>query len=104
MFRSVFLRSPPRRLGRFSRCRPENTTFNGSLKNNAPIDPPNASLQSYHQIGFKVKAPDEIVVGNWRDEKFLEGRLFDTVLMDYLVGAIDGFAPYYQVPYGGMVR
>lgn len=44
-----------------------------------------------------VKAPDEIVVGNWRDEKFLEGRVFDTVLMDYLVGAIDGFAPYYQV-------
>ncbi|CAN0557575.1 unnamed protein product, partial [Ectocarpus sp. 12 AP-2014] len=27
------------------------------------------------QIGFKVKTPDEIVVGNWRDEKFLEGRV-----------------------------
>lgn len=49
------------------------------------------------QIGFSVKAPDEIVVGNWRDEQFLEGRVFDTVLADYLVGAIDGFAPYYQV-------
>ncbi|CAN0558261.1 unnamed protein product, partial [Ectocarpus sp. 8 AP-2014] len=48
------------------------------------------------QIGFKVKTPDEIVVGNWRDEKFLEGQVFDTVLADYLVGAIDGFAPYYQ--------
>ncbi|CAN0130013.1 unnamed protein product, partial [Scytosiphon promiscuus] len=48
------------------------------------------------EIGFKVKAPDEIVVGNWRDEKFLEGKVFDTVLADYLVGAIDGFAPYYQ--------
>ncbi|CAM9877398.1 unnamed protein product, partial [Hapterophycus canaliculatus] len=48
------------------------------------------------QIGFKVKAPDEIVVGNWRDDKFLEGKVFDTVLADYLVGAIDGFAPYYQ--------
>ncbi|CAM9900998.1 unnamed protein product [Ectocarpus fasciculatus] len=48
------------------------------------------------EIGFKVKTPDEIVVGNWRDDKFLEGRVFDTVLADYLVGAIDGFAPYYQ--------
>lgn len=55
------------------------------------------SFRFVSQIGFKVKAPDEIVVGNWRDEKFLEGRVFDTVLMDYLVGAIDGFAPYYQV-------
>lgn len=49
------------------------------------------------QIGFKVKAPNEIVIGNWRDEKFLEGQVFDTVLADYLVGAIDGFAPYFQV-------
>lgn len=49
------------------------------------------------QIGFKVKDPDEIVIGNWRDERFLEGQVFDTVLADYLVGAIDGFAPYFQV-------
>ncbi|CAN0384918.1 unnamed protein product, partial [Laminaria digitata] len=48
------------------------------------------------EIGFKVKAPDEIVIGNWRDERFLEGQVFDTVLADYLVGAIDGFAPYFQ--------
>lgn len=49
------------------------------------------------QIGFTVKPPDEIVIGNWRDERFLEGQVFDTVLADYLVGAIDGFAPYFQV-------
>ncbi|CAM9557708.1 unnamed protein product [Discosporangium mesarthrocarpum] len=48
------------------------------------------------EVGFKVQDPNEIVLGNWRDEKFLEGRVFDTVLADYLVGAIDGFAPYFQ--------
>lgn len=31
------------------------------------------------------------------DENFLKGRVFDTVLADYLIGAIDGFAPYFQV-------
>lgn len=38
-----------------------------------------------------------MVIGNWRDENFLKDRVFDTVLADYLVGAIDGFAPYFQV-------
>ena len=49
------------------------------------------------QIGFAVKPPDEIVIGNWRDDNFLKDRVFDTVLADYLIGAIDGFAPYFQV-------
>jgi len=41
---------------------------------------------------------DRIVLGNWADEALLEGERYDTVLADYLVGAIEGFAPYYQ-PY-----
>lgn len=49
------------------------------------------------QIGFTVKPPDEVVIGNWMDENFLNGRVFDTILADYLIGAIDGFAPYFQV-------
>ncbi|CAM9589685.1 unnamed protein product [Sphacelaria rigidula] len=52
--------------------------------------------QTRKEIGFEVKAPDEMVIGNWRDENFLKDRVFDTVLADYLVGAIDGFAPYFQ--------
>ncbi|MCC5856351.1 MAG: hypothetical protein JJU10_11835 [Idiomarina sp.] len=39
---------------------------------------------------------DRLVIGNWVDEKMLEGEQFDTVLVDYLIGAIDGFAPYWQ--------
>ncbi|KAG5186036.1 hypothetical protein JKP88DRAFT_185189 [Tribonema minus] len=37
-----------------------------------------------------------IIVGNWQDESFQEGEIYDTILADYLIGAIDGFSPYYQ--------
>lgn len=45
--------------------------------------------------GFR-RASDRIVVGNWVDAELLEGESFDTLLVDYLIGAIDGFAPYWQ--------
>ena len=41
---------------------------------------------------------DRVVLGNWVDPNLLKGEQFDTVLADYLLGAIEGFAPYYQ-PY-----
>ncbi|NBD96149.1 MAG: class I SAM-dependent methyltransferase [Gammaproteobacteria bacterium] len=46
--------------------------------------------------GAALRSGDRIVVGNWGNEKLLEGERFDTVLMDYLVGAIEGYAPYGQ--------
>ncbi|TMW65742.1 hypothetical protein Poli38472_008384 [Pythium oligandrum] len=41
--------------------------------------------------------PLRVYAGNWMDDQFLseEGR-FDVVVADYLVGSIEGFAPYYQ--------
>lgn len=39
---------------------------------------------------------DRIVLGNWADPALLAGERYDTVLADYLLGAIDGFAPYFQ--------
>jgi hypothetical protein len=40
---------------------------------------------------------DRIVVGNWMDNKFCENiGMYDTILADYLIGAVDGFSPYYQ--------
>ncbi len=39
---------------------------------------------------------DRIMVGNWADEALLPGERFDTVLLDYLIGAVDAFAPYFQ--------
>ena len=41
---------------------------------------------------------DKIVLGNWIDPHLLKGERYDTVLADYLLGAVEGFSPYYQ-PY-----
>lgn len=41
---------------------------------------------------------DQIVVGNWVNPNLLKGEAYDTVLADYLLGAVEGFAPFYQ-PY-----
>mmetsp|Transcript_29228 Transcript_29228/g.86554 ORF Transcript_29228/g.86554 Transcript_29228/m.86554 type:complete len:317 (-) Transcript_29228:214-1164(-) len=49
----------------------------------------------------------EILIGNWAAEvegdgevgektELCHGQQYDTILADYLVGAIDGFAPYFQ--------
>ena len=39
---------------------------------------------------------DRIVIGNWADPVLLTGEQFDTVLLDYFIGAIDAFAPFGQ--------
>lgn len=45
----------------------------------------------------RVRRPqDRIVLGNWADPALLAGERYDTVLADYLLGAIEGFAPYFQ--------
>ena len=45
-------------------------------------------------------APDaRIVRGEWTDPTLLHGVQFDQVLVDYVIGAIDGHAPYFQYDY-----
>jgi hypothetical protein len=44
----------------------------------------------------RIRTGDQILSGNWTDPALLTGRRFDVVIADYLLGAIDGFAPYYQ--------
>ena len=39
---------------------------------------------------------DRIVIGNWADPALLPGEQFDTVLLDYFIGAIEAFAPFGQ--------
>lgn len=41
---------------------------------------------------------DRIEQGNWSNPQFLKNEVYDTVLADYLLGAIEGFTPYFQ-PY-----
>lgn len=42
------------------------------------------------------RAQDRIMVGNWADPTLLSNERFDTILADYLIGAVEGFAPYFQ--------
>ena len=46
---------------------------------------------------INVRPCDSLVVGNWMDDDFCAtlGK-FDTILADYLIGAVDGFSPYEQ--------
>ncbi|MGE8547346.1 class I SAM-dependent methyltransferase [Alcaligenes sp. Marseille-Q7550] len=52
--------------------------------------------QVRRELGERQRPQDRLVVGNWTDPALLEGECFDTVLADYLLGAMDGFAPYAQ--------
>lgn len=47
-------------------------------------------------VGARMRAQDRLVLGNWMDPALLRGEVYDTVLADYLVGAIEGFGPYFQ--------
>lgn len=47
-------------------------------------------------VADRLRPQDRLLVGNWMDESLLGGEVFDTVLADYLVGAIEGFSPYFQ--------
>lgn len=52
--------------------------------------------QVRERAGSRLRDRDALIVGNWIDPDLLRGQVFDTVLADYLVGAIEGFAPYFQ--------
>lgn len=39
---------------------------------------------------------DQLIHGDWTDPSLLEGEEFDVVLVDYLIGAIDAFTPFFQ--------
>lgn len=44
----------------------------------------------------RLRPQDRLVLGNWVDPGLLEGEVHDTVVADYLIGAVEGFAPYFQ--------
>src|SRR6218665_2483152 len=54
------------------------------------------AIQVRDAIAARRRPGDRILVGNWEDPRLLAGETYDTVLADYLLGAIDGFAPYFQ--------
>jgi len=47
-------------------------------------------------LGTAIREQDKIVIGNWIDPNLLKGEIYDTVIADYLLGAVEGFSPYFQ--------
>jgi hypothetical protein len=43
-----------------------------------------------------TRPQDRLLLGNWLDPELLAGKSYDTVVADYLLGAIEAFAPYWQ--------
>lgn len=54
------------------------------------------AAQVHDAVGERLRPQDRLIVGDWTDPGLLEGEVFDTVLADYLLGAVEGFAPYFQ--------
>ncbi len=61
------------------------------------------TIENWRLATLGTVAPDaRIVLGQWTDPALLSGEQFDVVLADYVLGAIDGHAPYFQ--YGFLER
>lgn len=61
------------------------------------------TVEAWRAEGLAARAPGaEIVLGQWTDPLLLAGRSFDALVVDYVIGAIDGHAPYFQ--YGFLER
>lgn len=54
--------------------------------------------QHYLQKEFQdvLTSEDQILCDNWLNQYLLKDQIFDVVVADYLLGAIEGFAPYFQ--------
>jgi hypothetical protein len=55
------------------------------------------SMLNDASVSRNLRPQDQLLVGNWMNDKFIESLgKFDTILADYLIGAVDGFSPYEQ--------
>ena len=44
----------------------------------------------------ELRPKDFVLEGNWLNQLFMQETRFDVVLADYLLGAVEGYAPYFQ--------
>lgn len=55
------------------------------------------TVEEWRMASLQAIAPSsKIVLGQWTDPALLYGAAFDEVLVDYVIGAIDGHAPFFQ--------
>ncbi len=55
------------------------------------------TVEAWRENSLRRIAPEaRLVQGQWTDPALLWGQQFDVVVVDYVIGAIDGHAPYFQ--------
>lgn len=47
-------------------------------------------------VAHQMRAGDRLIAGNWADPALLAGEAHDTVIAEYLLGALEAYAPYFQ--------
>lgn len=58
------------------------------------------TVEAWRMAGLRELAPTaRVLLGEWTDPTLLYGETFDQVLVDYVIGAIDGHAPFFQYAY-----
>ncbi len=57
---------------------------------------PSLAREAREAVAPSLREHDRVLVGNWVDDTLLADERFDTVILDYFIGAIDAFAPYAQ--------
>lgn len=75
----------------------------GWLASLGPTALTGVTIEAWRLDGLRTLAPQaRISFGDWTDPLLLAGERFDQVLVDYVIGAIDGHAPFFQ--YGFLER
>ncbi len=63
------------------------------------------TVEKWRLPGLVEVAPGvRIVEGQWTDPLLLAGESFDVVVADYVIGALDGHAPYFQYGFVERIR
>lgn len=47
-------------------------------------------------VADRIRPQDRLVLGNWQEAGLLAGERHETVLAEYLLGAVESYAPYFQ--------
>ena len=48
------------------------------------------------QFSTRLRESDVIVCGNWLNQSLFDGQAFDTIIIDYLIGSMTKYSPYFQ--------
>ncbi|MBI4583842.1 MAG: class I SAM-dependent methyltransferase [Planctomycetes bacterium] len=52
----------------------------------------------------RMRPQDRLLLGSWTDPRFLDREVFDTILADYLLAAVDCYSPHFQERLFGRLR